>query len=328
MLNTELDILNLITAAAFFLLFLSVWVGLVLLWSARQVVKRKKMERRLGLVSGTNGESRVLHLWHEGGEATTVVPGSARRLTLHQRLSRALRDAGFDAPISVTFSVLGLLTIAVGLASFVILGNVLITALCMVAPVVAFKMLVKSRIDRRTAAFERQFVDAMQLASRSLRTGHPLMGAFQLVAEELPPPVSDLFSEICQNHELGADLSDSLAQAAQNTPTSDVRLFTASIAIQVRSGGSLADMMDRLAAVVRDRMRIVRKARVLSAQTQLSKRILIVLPIAMFVFLNFIATDYMEVFYTTFVGNVMLVAAAAGLVLGAWVMSRMAVVKY
>lgn len=328
MLDREFQLIDIIMVAAVFVLCLSIWLGLVLLWSARRVAKQKRMEQRLGIVAGGDGESRVLHLWHDGGEATTVVQGARVRARLSKRLQRAFHEAGFHLPVTVVFAMLFLAMVGVTAVAYAFIGNLLLAIVCGIAPALCFRMYVNSRVERRAALFERQFVDAMQLASRSLRSGHPLMGAFQLIAEELPPPVSELFSEICQHHELGASLEDSLAQAAAATQTPDVKLFAASVAIQVRSGGSLADMMERLSAVVRDRMRIVRKTRTLSAQTQLSKRVLIVLPIAMFLLLNFIAKDYMETFYTTFAGNVLLGVAAAGLLLGGWLMNRLAVVKY
>jgi tight adherence protein B len=328
MTDAPFQLLDLLIIVAVFVLILSVWLGIVLFWSSRRVAKRKQVEQRLGILAGTDGESRVLHLWHDAGEATTLVPGAAQRYTTTQRITRAFHEAGMDAPLPVIFSGLALtMALVFGLA-YLFLGHLVLSIICGIVPAMVFKMFVTSRIDRRAALFERQFVDAMQLAARSLRGGHPLMGAFQLVSEELPEPVSELFLEICQHHEMGASLEDSLAQAAAEASTPDVKLFAASVAIQVKSGGSLADMMERLSSVVRDRMRIVRKTRTLSAQTQLSKRILLILPVAMFLLLNLIASEYMDPFYTTFAGNVLLGLAAAGLLLGGWMMNWMSVVKY
>lgn len=328
MTDAPFQLLDLLIMAAVFVLILSVWLGIVLFWSSRRVLKRKQVEQRLGILAGTDGESRVLHLWHDTGEATTLVPGAAPRYTISQRVTRTFHEAGMDAPLLVIFSGLALtMALVFGLA-YLFLGHLVLSIICGIVPAMVFKMFVTSRINRRAALFERQFVDAMQLAARSLRGGHPLMGAFQLASEELPQPVSELFLEICQHHEMGASLEDSLAQAAAEASTSDVKLFAASVAIQVKSGGSLADMMERLSSVVRDRMRIVRKTRTLSAQTQLSKRILLILPVAMFLLLNVIAREYMDPFYTTFAGNVLLGLAAAGLLLGGWMMNWMSVVKY
>ncbi len=324
----SLTILDLLTIAAVFVLILSVWIGGVVLWSARKSARRKQVEHRLGLDNGSAGESRVLHLWHDDGEESTVVVPDAGRVPLSRRMQKAIDAAGLNTSLSGIILTLVVAIVAVGGAVYAISGHAILGILASIVPPILFTMYVRNAVARRAALFERQFVDAMQLAARSLRSGHPLMGAFQLVSEEMPPPVSDLFEEICQQHEMGASLEDSLAQAAEDAPTTDVGLFAASVAIQVNSGGSLSDMMDRLAAVIRDRMRIARRTRVLSAQTQLSKRVLIGLPIVMFILLNVIATEYMSAFYETTAGNIMLAIGVTALVMGSWVMNRLAIVRY
>jgi tight adherence protein B len=96
----------------------------------------------------------------------------------------------------------------------------------------------------------------------------------------------------------------------------------------MRSGGNLADMMERIAFVIRDRIRLSRRVRVLTAQTQLSKRILLVLPFVVFFVLHLINPRYMSTFYTTFNGQVLLGISGASMALGAWIMSRLLVIKY
>jgi tight adherence protein B len=87
-------------------------------------------------------------------------------------------------------------------------------------------------------------------------------------------------------------------------------------------------MIDRVAWVVRERMRLSRRARVLTAEANLSKWVLLALPTGMFVLLNMINPEYMEPFYTTFLGKMMLLVAVGMLTIGAWVMNRMATLKY
>ena len=176
--------------------------------------------------------------------------------------------------------------------------------------------------------FDAQFVDALDLAARSLRAGHPLTGAFQLAGEEVAAPVGTIFKEVCQQQDLGLALDESLRRAAQVRTSPDLKLFATSVIIQLESGGNLADMMDRLAAVIRDRMRLNRHARVLTAQTQLSKRILLALPFILFLVLSLLNPGYMEPLYSTSEGRYFIAFGAVSLLLGAWVMNRMVVLKY
>jgi tight adherence protein B len=107
-----------------------------------------------------------------------------------------------------------------------------------------------------------------------------------------------------------------------------MKLFAASTVIQLRSGGNLADMMDRLVAVIRDRMRLQRRVRVLTAQTQFSKRVLIAMPFVLIAILMMLKPDYLELMWTTQVGRYMLGAAGIFLIIGSWVMNKIATLKY
>ena len=127
---------------------------------------------------------------------------------------------------------------------------------------------------------------------------------------------------------MGLDLRDSIRKVAKTTRNSELKLFATAVSIQFQSGGNLADLMDSLASVIRDRMRLNRRVRVITAQTQFSKCILIGLPIVLFFSLNLISPTYMEPFYTTTAGRYMLVIAVSSVLLGTWVMNRISVLRY
>ena len=107
-----------------------------------------------------------------------------------------------------------------------------------------------------------------------------------------------------------------------------MKIFATSVVIQLRSGGNLADMIDRVAWVVRERMRLHRRARVLTAEAQMSKWVLLALPTGMFALLMIINPQYMDPFFTTFLGQVMMAVAVCMLLMGAWIMNKMANLKY
>ena len=200
------------------------------------------------------------------------------------------------------------------LLTFALTGRALAGAGVAMAVIMLFWVLLKQQLTRRAAEFDMQFVDALELAARSLRAGHPLIGGFQLAAEEIPAPVGRVFADICQQQELGVSFEDALRRAAARA-NADVKLFATSIIIQLESGGNLADMMSRLAVVIRDRIRLNRRVRVLTAQTQMSKRILIVLPFVLFALLNALNPSYMEPLYATTAGKGMLVGASLSIML-------------
>jgi tight adherence protein B len=171
-------------------------------------------------------------------------------------------------------------------------------------------------------------VDALGISARALRAGLPLMGSFQLISEEIDDPIGSIFFQICHEQLLGLDMKDSIRKVAKTVPSAELKLFATSVAIQLQSGGNLAELMDSLASVIRARMRLNRRVRVLTAQTQMSKRILIALPILLFLLLNLLSPEYMEMFYTTTPGKYMLIAMASTVLFGAWVMNRLAVLRF
>ena len=184
------------------------------------------------------------------------------------------------------------------------------------------------RFTREEALFERQLADALGVATRSLRAGHPLMAAFQVIVDELDPPVSTVFAEIIQQQQLGKSLEESIRATAAKSTSEDMKLFAASTIIQLRSGGNLADMMDRLVAVIRDRIRLQRRVRVLTAQTQFSKRVLICMPFILIALLLVLKSDYLTPLAETHTGRILIGIAAVFLIFGSWVMNKIAVLKY
>ena len=123
---------------------------------------------------------------------------------------------------------------------------------------------------------------------------------------------------------MGESISATLQEAAHTSANSDMRMFATSLAIQMRAGGNIADLMERLAAVIRERKRLNRRVRVLTAQTQLSKRILIAMPFVLFIAVNMLNPDYMRPLYSTSSGKLLLGIAVTSIAVGSYIMNRMA----
>jgi tight adherence protein B len=313
------QIVSLLIAAAAFGLVLSVWLVLVLLWSMKRRQKSSQVEQRLKLVRPElhdAGAGRILRLWHDGKEATTVVPGLANDNGLIVRLERMRVDAGSEAPLTSTFFGLLAAMVISGLGAWLFTSSLMAAAALPVAVLLGFYIYVTYRISSRRNIFERQLIDALDLAARSLRVGHPLVGSFRMISEELPAPVGELFGEVCQQQQLGVSMDQALRDIARRSDSDDLKFFATCVVIQLGSGGNLADMMERLANVIRERNRLARRVRVLTAQTQFSKRILLALPFFIFVLLAVLNPTYMKPLYTTFAGDVLIVVSGIGLLLG------------
>jgi tight adherence protein B len=305
----------------------ALWWFALLLWLRRKGAVRQKIEERLAPGAGGADGARTLRLWREGEEVTTETRVEAQALTLRDRLERLRNDAGVHTSVQSILLLLVLASLSAGVALYFLSGSFQPAVIGVVGVVFAAWWYGSKRVMKRRALFERQLVDGLELSARALRAGHPLQGAFDLIAQEIPAPLGTIFREICQQQEMGIRLDDALRRAALITGSPDMKLFSAALSIQLRAGGNLADTMEGIAFVVRERMRLNRRFRVLSAQTQFSKRVLLVMPFTMFALFSLLYSDYMRVLYTTSVGNTMLVFAAVSLLVGWIVMTRMAELK-
>jgi tight adherence protein B len=321
------EIINAILMSAIFVLVFSAWSICVVLWVVQYVRRRKQIQRRLGYSGVDVRRSQALQLWRDEYEARRQT-SRGKRLTLGDRLERVRNEAGWQSSWQIVVTgVLGVAALAFACTAVLgygaWLGGTIAGGILLV-----FWVVTKRRIASRVILFERQFLDGLGIAARALRAGHPLVGAFQLVSEEVGRPLGSLFGEICQEQALGLDLENSIRRVASASGNPDLMLFATAVSIQTNSGGNLAELMDTLADVMRARIRLRRRVRVLTAQTNLSKWVLIALPIVMFLGLNVIAPEYMQPFYVTWTGRYLLIGTSVSVLFGAWVMGKLSVIRY
>jgi tight adherence protein B len=321
------ELLNTILMYAVFVLVFSAWSMCVVLWVVQYIRRQQQVRQRLGVGGLEVQRSQALQLWRAQREGRRRL-SRTRKETWSERLERLRLDAGWKGSASLVL--LGVAAVA-GLASatmYVLGFGVWLTVGVAVAILAVFWVVTKKRIAAHVALFERQFVDSLGIAARALRAGHPLVGAFQLVATEVGDPIGRIFGEVCQEQALGLDLESSIRRVADTSHNADLKLFATAVRIQLNSGGNLAELMDTLANVMRSRIRLHRRVRVLTAQTNMSKRILMGLPILLFVILNIIAPAYMALFYADWSGRCLLAGTVASVLLGAWLMEKLSVIRY
>jgi tight adherence protein B len=318
---------TIVAALATFVLVLSLWGIGIVLWRQRRARQERILRERLDPREQESVKARTLRLWHEGEEATKSVPGRLKAPPLLARLEQARKDAGFASPLR-TLAVRTLLVLLAVFAATSVLAHRFVPAGVTTAVVAAGILVYTSnRIAKRQALFERQLVDGLELSARALRAGHPLLGAFHLISEEIPAPVGRIFGEICQHQAMGGSLDDALRRVAALTRNEDMKLFSASLSINLRTGGNLADVVYGLAHVIRERMRLNRRFRVLIAQTQASKRILLLMPFLMLSLLGWVNPGYVAKLGDNTAGIVLSLVAATSWLVGWGVMNRMAALK-
>ena len=322
----QMDLLTVVSAIGAFGLVLSLWLAGMLVWMRKRAKQHDLVAERLQAYGNQTTEARTLRLWHESGEVETTVIDESKP-SLWTRMRRVPIDAGWSMDPGMVYALLFVGCFATFFLLFLITGKFTPSIVAGLTVLLGFQWWGNFCISRNEAMFERQLIDGLELCARALRAGHPLMGSFELITKEIPAPVGKLFGEICQQQQMGVSLEEALRQATKRTPNADLKLFSASLAINMRSGGNLAEVVDGIARVIRDRMRLNRRFRVLISQTQFSKRILLGMPVLMFFVLNLINPGYMARLYDERVGNILLALAGGGMLAGWWVMNKMSTLE-
>ena len=167
----------------------------------------------------------------------------------------------------------------------------------------------KIKRGQRMRRFEEQFPEALDLLSRAIRAGHAFQTAMGMVADELPAPVGLEFKKSFEQQNYGLPLKEALNGLSERMPLMDVRFFVTAVAIQRETGGNLAEILDNLAHVVRERFKILRQVRVHTAHGRFTGYVLLGLPAALAVALMFISPDHMRTLFTVKMGQTMVMGA-------------------
>lgn len=245
--------------------------------------------------------------------------GGAGRSNLSLRLQRAglpLRDKEFlllNIAAAAGAGLLGLLVSGMRLSSMVFF--LLIGA---VSPLLYLRWRERTVI----ATLNGQIADALVLMSNSLKAGYSFLQAMEMVAREMPPPISREFSRALSEMSLGIRMEAALEAMGKRASSDDLDLVITAVLIQRQVGGNLSEVLDIIAETIRERVRIQGEIRTLTAQGRISGIIISLLPIAIGAFMFMISPDYIATLVRHPLGQVMLGVGVAGQVLGAIIIRK------
>jgi tight adherence protein B len=188
--------------------------------------------------------------------------------------------------------------------------------------------LLRMKRTKRLIRFEEQFPEALALVSRALKAGHTLTTGMAMVAEELPSPIGPEFKLLYDQQNYGMPFPDALKEFADRVPLLDARFFVTAVLIQRESGGNLAEVLDNIASVIRDRFRVKRQIRVISAHARMTGWVLIGVPPALAGVLFIINPDHWNTMIAAQLGIKMLVGAVVLQVVGSLIIRKMVRIEY
>ncbi len=175
---------------------------------------------------------------------------------------------------------------------------------------------IRRRATKRMRKFEAQLPDAIDLIGRAIRAGHPLSAGLKMVGDETDDPVAGEFQRVFEEQRFGLPFSDTLLSLADRVRLMDVRILNTAILIQREVGGNLAEVLDNLSYTIRQRFKLRRQLRVITAQGRLSGYVLAVLPIALGFVIFLLNPSYILTLFQEPVGRLMVAIAVVLQLLG------------
>lgn len=186
-------------------------------------------------------------------------------------------------------------------------------------------------LHHRKASRMQKFLDAMpesmELMGRALRAGHGLASGMRLVADEMKGPIAVEFGRVFEEQNLGIPIEISLRNMAERVPSMDVRFFVTAVVIQRATGGDLAEVLDKISRLIRQRFELHGHVKALTAEGRLSGLVLLALPPGLLAFLSFSNYNYISVLFTTEQGTKMLAVTAVLQVIGALAIKKIVAIK-
>lgn len=313
-----------------FLVFITAVVlieGLYLLWRAVSDEGMLKINRRLKTLSaGGKTHKQAINLIQK--REMSAIPLLNRMLIaiprLH-KLDRLLEQAAVNLSVS-KFLGIQLLLASILILILALLSNLHILLVIIlsvpIALVIPVLVLLKMR-EKRSLRFAHQLPNALDYIARSLRAGNPFSASIKSVATEMPDPTGTEFGITFEEMNYGLDFEEAMHNLANRSGSEEMTYFITAVLIQRTTGGNLADMLNKLATIMRTRASTYREIKILAAEMKLSANVLVMLPFFVALVLAIVSPGYLDVLFTTTVGHIMIMVQLILMALGYAIIRRM-----
>lgn len=280
--------------------------GLYLLWQSHRGAAARKLRSRLQELAAENDPARAQVLKEQAKGAPAALEALAQRIPHARALQRVLEQSGLHWSMGKLLLLMAVTFVASVAASTLL--NVPVVLKLGVSAGAAFAPLayVGWKRQQRLRKLEQQLPDALDLIGRGLRAGHAFSATLKMAGDELPEPIATEFRLIHEEVNFGVSLPQALSNLAERVPSTDVRYFVVAVLIQRESGGNLTEILGNLSHLVRERLKLLGKVRVLSAEGRLSAWILVLMPFALGALMTLLDPKFMTPLWTDPMGISML----------------------
>jgi tight adherence protein B len=289
----------------------------------------KIMEKRLKVISASSREQAE----EEKVELMTRTPQGAgglsnklgsylERFDFSEDLQLLILYAGSRSTVgSVVFGSV-MAACAAGFMAHAFLGILPLDLLAVLLGGSARYFLLTVQKGRRLKKFDVGLPDSIELMARALRAGHSMASAIEVMAEQSPEPLGSEFAVVFQQQKFGIPFRDAILQLGERVPSKDLHFLITAILVQKETGGDLTEILDRTTYVIRDRVRIQGEIKTYTAQGRMTGWILGTLPVALLVIINVLTPGYSTLLFHDPVGQSLLYAGGAMLVVGGLIIRK------
>jgi len=292
--------------------------------------RKKRVQQMLQTADGGAPVSETKVLVEQAKPSAEVLARLVARFNLGRQMAAHIQQAG------LTMSLNGLLTLMLALGALgALLGSrfpLLISrpASIAVGAVILGMMpylYVMNTRRKRLMAFEEQFPEALDFLARAMRAGHAFTISLEMLADESHPPLSPEIRKVFNEHNLGLPIETALKNLVGRVPLLDVRFFVSSVLLQRETGGNLAEVLTKLAHVIRERFKLKGQVRAASAHGRITGAVLTIMPVVLMLGLLAIAPGYLQGLANDPDGKYIILGAVVGLLLGHFTIRKIVNIK-
>jgi len=314
----------------FLLIFAVVALSVGFGQSVLEAQRKKRVQEMLKTAGGAAAaaETKVL--------VETVKPGAealgrlVARFNLGRKMEAQLQQAGLTTSLNTLLIQMVVLTMVGALLGarfpMLISPTLSIVAGAFVCGLLPYLYVLNVR-HKRLAAFEEQFPEALDFLARAMRAGHAFTISLEMLADESQPPLSPEFRKVFNEHNLGLPIETALKNLVGRMPLLDVRFFVSAVLLQRETGGNLAEVLTKLAYIIRERFKLKGQVKAASAHGRITGAVLTVMPLVLALALLAIAPGYLQSMARDPDGKWIILGAVIGLLLGHFSIRRIVNIK-
>jgi tight adherence protein B len=318
------DLLSLLILVAVFLFTVSL-VGLIFLaWGESRFAEKYIVKKRLYYISagGKHGKDKLKKYRDRVLKDAGAFERLALKMPRSTRLDRLLLKSKLPLNASTFIFgtlILSLLALLIGLKFFAQpLTAIGLALLILFAPYLLLRRMEKVQFEK----FQEQLPEALDLLARALRSGHALTSGLEMVSTEMEDPIRSEIGAAVDEINLGLTIQEAFENLCARVPSTDLRFFAISVIIQRETGGNVAEILDNISRLIRERIQFARQVKALTAEGRYSAAVLISLPIVLFVYIYFANYKYISLLWKDTLGIYMLIGAGIAQILGALMIKR------